>query len=328
MLKVGLIGAGHLGKIHLKLLKSIDEIDLVGFYDSDCDSAKQISEKFEVPFFKKADELIEAAQALDIVTPTPFHYQYAMNCIAKGKHFFIEKPIAQNSSEATEICELAKKKNLIGQIGHVERFNPAFLSVKDKITQPLFIETHRLAQFNPRGTDVSVVLDLMIHDLDLILKAVNDEIVDIQASGVALISQEADIVNARLSFKKGCVANITASRLSVKNMRKMRIFQPSAYLSLDFLGRKSEIVRLTDEPIGETPSFEIKNKQEETIKYISFDIPTPPEVNAIEMELKAFKNSILHNAPVQVSLEDGKDALDLALKINKVLSNSHAQAIV
>jgi len=327
MLKVGLIGAGHLGKIHLKLLKTIPEIDFIGFYDADNEAATTISEKFEVPFFDNAEELIQSCDAIDIVTPTPFHHQYAMACIDNGKHFFIEKPIAQNDHEANEICQEAAKKQLIGQIGHVERFNPAFLTVKDQITQPLFIETHRLAQFNPRGTDVSVVLDLMIHDLDLILTAVKDEVVDIQASGVALISKEADIVNARLKFKKGCVANITASRLSVKNMRKMRIFQSSAYLSLDFLKRSSEIVRLTDEPIGESPSFEIKNAQEEVIKYISFDIPKPPDVNAIEMELTAFKNSILHKKPIQVSLNEGKDALELALKISKVLSNSHVQAI-
>lgn len=328
MLRIGLIGAGHLGKIHIKLLKTIPEVTLVGFYDADQESALETAKQFDVKLFADPLDLVNSTDAIDIVTPTFHHHHYAMMCIEARKHFFIEKPIAQNTNEATEICQLAKQLSLIGQVGHVERFNPAYLSVKDQIDYPLFIETHRLAQFNPRGTDVSVVLDLMIHDLDLILKMVDDEITDIQASGVPLISKEADIVNARLSFKKGCVANITASRLSLKNMRKMRIFQSSAYLSLDFLERKAEVVQLTDEPIGQTPSFEIKNAEQETIKFISFDVPKPPEVNAIEMELTCFKDSILHQKPIEVSLEDGKKALELALEINKVLSNSPIQTIV
>ena len=217
MLKAGVLGAGHLGKIHLRLLNQSDKYELVGFYDADETNAKNVETEFGYKYFNSIDALIEAVDMVDIVTPTLSHYDCALKAIEKGKHVFIEKPITNTVEEAEDIRELLAKHNLRGQVGHVERFNPAFIAVKDKIEQPMFIETHRLAEFNPRGTDVPVVLDLMIHDIDIILSVVKSKVKNVYASGVSVISETPDIANARIEFENGCVANLTASRISLKN---------------------------------------------------------------------------------------------------------------
>ena len=248
MLKAGVLGAGHLGKIHLRLLKQSEKYNLVGFYDADKDNGKKVEAEFGYKFFNSIDALIDAVDMVDIVTPTLSHYDCAKQAIAKGKHIFIEKPITNTVEEAEHIRELLAEHNLRGQVGHVERFNPAYLAVKDEINSPMFIETHRLAEFNPRGTDVPVVLDLMIHDIDIILSVVKSKVKSVSASGVSVISDTPDIANARLEFENGCVANLTASRISLKKMRKARFFQKDAYISVDFLTKKCEVVKMKDAP--------------------------------------------------------------------------------
>ncbi|MEM7163611.1 MAG: Gfo/Idh/MocA family oxidoreductase, partial [Bacteroidota bacterium] len=253
-MKIGVLGAGHLGKIHIKLLKEIEEFDLVGFFDPDEDLAAQVQDQFGIKKFESRESLIKEIDALDIVTPTLSHLDCAIEGLNSGKHLFIEKPISDTLEGAKEICDLSDEKNLKVQIGHVERFNPAFIAVKESIGDPMFIESHRLAQFNPRGTDVSVVLDLMIHDIDVILSIVKSPVKDIKANGVSVLSETPDICNARVEFENGCVANFTASRISMKNMRKSRIFQSNAYISVDFLEKKSEIVQMK-EFIGEADPY-------------------------------------------------------------------------
>ncbi len=328
MLKIGVIGTGHLGNIHIKLLKEIAEWEVVGIYDTDWEKSQSIANKFSVKAYEDVNQLLMDVDAIDIVTPTPFHFEYAMQAIEMGKHFFVEKPITQSVEQGRQVLAAATEHKIIGQVGHVERFNPAFLAVQDKIAQPLFIETHRLAQFNPRGTDVSVVLDLMIHDLDILLKMVQSEVVDIQASGVALLSKEADIVNARIRFANACVANVTASRLSTKNMRKMRLFQASEYISIDFLQKKSEIVRLSDEVTSAINAFPME-LADGAIKYLTFEVPESPDVNAIKMELSCFADSIANQTPVRVSLGEAVAALDLAYQINEIVEQTiEAQKLV
>lgn len=322
MLKIGLVGAGHLGKIHIKLLLSLPIWTLIGFHDTNKAAATAVEQKWDIPHIDDLDTLIEQVDALAIITPTPHHFNIAKKAIEQGKHVFIEKPLTQTLEQAEELIKLAEQHQIIGQVGHVERFNPAYLTIRHKITNPLFIETHRLAQFNPRGTDVSVVLDLMIHDLDIILKSVDAPIVDVQASGVAIISQKPDIVNARLTFANGCVANVTASRLSMKNMRKMRLFQEDAYVSIDFLNKQAEVTKLSDQKDTILPSFELNIGKENAKKYITFDIPEVQPLNAIQQELEEFAHSILENKPVAVTLEDGYKALKLAHQIsNQVQQN-------
>ena len=317
MLKIGLVGAGHLGKIHLKLIQDLPIWTLKGFHDIDEKAIQSVIQKWDIPHYEDLDKLIEEVDALSIVTPTLHHFEIAQKAIKAGKHVFIEKPLTHTLPEAQQLIELAKKHQVIGQVGHVERFNPAYLAVKEQINTPLFIETHRLAQFNPRGTDVSVVLDLMIHDLDIILKSVNANIEEVQASGVALISKQPDIANARLTFDNGCVANVTASRLSLKNMRKMRLFQQEAYLSIDFLKKQAEVTKLSKQKNEAMPSFELNIGENQEKKYISFEVPAIPTVNAIQKELECFAESILNGTTVEVSLEDGYKALELAQRISK-----------
>jgi len=247
-LKAGVLGAGHLGKIHLRLLNQSDKFDLVGFYDPSPEVRNTISDEYGFKAFNSEEELIAAVQVVDIVTPTLYHHKLAKKAIEMGKHVFLEKPITQTVDEANELITLAKKHQVLGQVGHVERFNPAFLAVKDDISDSMFIETHRLAEFNPRGTDVPVVLDLMIHDIDTVLSLVDSEVSAISASGVAIISETPDIANARIEFENGCVANLTASRISLKNMRKARFFQKDAYISVDYFSKSAEVVKMENAP--------------------------------------------------------------------------------
>ncbi len=323
MIKVGLIGVGHLGKIHLKLLKEIPQFDVVGFFDADKTRAEQIQKEFNVPAFNSVDELISKCDAIDIVTPTITHHQLALKALKKSKHVFIEKPIAHTLEEAKEIMTLADETGLKVQIGHVERFNPAFLSVKKYFDNPMFIETHRLAQFNPRGTDVSVVLDLMIHDIDIVLSVIRSNVKKINASGVAVVSDTPDICNARIEFDNGAVANVTASRISLKNMRKSRFFQKDAYISVDFLEKKTELIRM--KTIQEEPAdlFAVTiDLGEKGKKQIFFDNPKVEDSNAIKMELEAFANSIQNNTPAVISAVDGFRALEVAFKVMEKMQSA------
>ena len=315
MLKAGVLGAGHLGKIHLRLLNQSDAYELVGFYDADEENAKKVAEEFGYTYFNTIDALIDAVDVVDIVTPTLSHYDCAIQSIAKGKHIFIEKPITNTVEEAEEIRRLLAKHNLRGQVGHVERFNPAFLAVKDQLKNPMFIETHRLAEFNPRGTDVPVVLDLMIHDIDIILSVVNSKVKDVSASGVSVISNSPDIANARLEFENGCVANLTASRISLKNMRKTRFFQRDAYISVDFLEKKCEVVKMQDAPDQPGDFDMILQNAEGQKKQIYFDNPSVSENNAILDELESFAHAINTNSSPIVTLHDGTEALRVAAQI-------------
>ncbi len=315
MLKAGVLGAGHLGKIHLRLLEQSENYELVGFYDASQKQAKSIAEEFGYKLFNSIDELIDAVDMVDIVTPTFAHFDVAKRAIEAGKHVFIEKPITNTVAEAIELIDLAKKHNVKGQVGHVERFNPAYTAVADKIDNPMFIETHRLAEFNPRGTDVPVVLDLMIHDIDAILSVVNSEVKHISASGVSVISETPDIANARIEFENGCVANLTASRISLKNMRKSRFFQKDAYISVDFFEKKCEVVKMKDAPENPDDFAMILQNAEGVKKQIYFDNPNVPSNNAILDELDTFAKAINNNTTPIVSLEQGKKALEVALKI-------------
>lgn len=315
MLKIGVLGAGHLGKIHLRLLNQSPKYKLVGFYDPYQENAKKVAQEFGYHSFDSIEELIQNVDVVDIVTPTLSHYDCAIQAIQAGKHIFLEKPIANTVEEAEHIIELANKYGVKGQVGHVERFNPAFTAVKDKINQPMFIETHRLAEFNPRGTDVPVVLDLMIHDIDAILSVVKSPVKSIHATGTNVISDSPDIANARIEFENGCVANVTSSRISMKNMRKARFFQKDAYISVDYLDKICEVVKMKDAP--ETPGdFDLILQNAEGVrKQIYFDNPQVQSNNAILDELEAFADAINQNTKPIVTLEDGTEALRIAYRI-------------
>ncbi len=316
MIRIGVLGAGHLGKIHIRLLKEIPTYDLIGFYDPDDENAAKVIAEFGINRYDSIDSLLEEVDAVDIVTPTISHYSCAAKALKKSKHVFIEKPITNTIKEAKSLIDLTREANVKVQIGHVERFNPAFTAALPYCSKPMFIETHRLAQFNPRGTDVSVVLDLMIHDIDIILSVVNANVKKISASGVAVVSDTPDIANARLEFDNGCVANLTASRISMKNMRKTRVFQKDAYISIDFLEKEANIVLLKN-LVGEPDPLSVtidlgKGKGQ---KQIYFDSPKPLAVNAIKKELETFYDSIVNDTTPIVSIEDGYKALDVAYKI-------------
>ena len=315
MLKAGVLGAGHLGKIHLRLLQESKKFELVGFFDPFTENAKKVAKEFGYKLFDSVEELIAAVEVVDIVTPTLSHFECAKKAIENGRHIFIEKPITNTVLEAEAIKTLASQFHVQGQVGHVERFNPAFTAVKDKIDTPMFIETHRLAEFNPRGTDVPVVLDLMIHDIDIILSVVNSKVKNVHASGISVISETPDIANARIEFENGCVANLTASRISMKNMRKTRFFQKDAYISVDFLEKKSEIVRMKDVPNNPDEFAMILQNAEGIKKQIYFDNPEIENNNAILDELESFADAINNGTRPVVSLRQGAEALRVAQMI-------------
>ncbi|MCD9562707.1 Gfo/Idh/MocA family protein [Tenacibaculum maritimum] len=315
MLKAGVLGAGHLGKIHLRLLQQSDKYELVGFYDPFTENAKKIAKEFGYKYFTSIDELIDSVDVIDIVTPTLSHFECAKQAIEKGKHIFIEKPITNTLLEAEAIRTLASQKHVRGQIGHVERFNPAFIAAKEMINTPMFIESHRLAEFNPRGTDVPVVLDLMIHDIDIILSVVDSKVKNVHASGISVISETPDIANARIEFENGCVANLTASRISMKNMRKSRFFQRDAYISVDFLEKKAEVVRMKDVPENPDEFAMILQNAEGIKKQIYFDNPNVTPNNAILEELESFADAINNDRTPVVSLKQGTEALRIAQMI-------------
>lgn len=317
MLKIGLLGVGHLGTIHLRCIREISAYELIGFYDPDKEKSAKIAEEYGLTRFSSEMELMRAVDVIDIVTPTIYHHRLAKQAIKMGKHLFIEKPLTHTLPEAKELLELAEKTNLKIQVGHVERFNPAMLTLKDTPLHPMFIEAHRLAAFNPRGTDVSVILDLMIHDLDIVLSLVPSKVNFISASGVSVVSNTPDIANARIEFENGCVANLTASRISMKQMRKLRLFQKDAYISLDFLDKQAQIVRLynkgaTDIPV-DVPMLELETNS--GTKMIHVEMPESEPVNAIKMELEALAESIQKDIETPVGIEDGYLALEVAHQI-------------
>lgn len=321
MLKIGVLGVGHLGKFHLNNWKEIQNVELVGFFDPNDETAKEVIEKYQIPRFQDASELIESSDAIDVVAPTNFHFELCKLAIRRGRHVFVEKPLANTMDEARELLKLTKESNIKVQVGHVERFNPAFLAIKNYPLNPMFIEVHRLAQFNPRGTEVSVILDLMIHDIDIILSLVKSEVKHISANGVAVMTDTPDIANVRIEFNNGCVANLTSSRISMKRMRKMRLFQKDAYIGVDFLSKQSEIIRLkTPEDINSF-TFEL-DTPDGSKKTIAVTNPSSPEVNAIKSELEHFRDSILNNEPTVVSEVDGYRAMDVAHQILQKIKNN------
>jgi predicted dehydrogenase len=327
MLRIGVLGAGHLGKIHIKCIQQISDFQLVGFFDPDEENSKKVSIDFGIKSFGSISELINAVDVVDIVTPTISHFSCASESLKKSKHVFIEKPIVTTPAEAEVLIDLAREANVKVQVGHVERFNPAFIAAQSSIKNPMFIESHRLAQFNPRGTDVPVVLDLMVHDIDIILSVVRSPIRKISASGVAIVSDTPDITNARIEFDNGCVANLTASRISLKNMRKARFFQKDAYITVDFLEKKSEIVRLKeiDSEPDDPMAMVLDLGKGKGMKQIIFEKPDIQPSNAIMAELQSFYQAISTNQTPPVTIEDGYNVLLLAHqileKVNKSLSN-------
>jgi len=313
MLKIGVFGTGHLGKFHLNNWKEIPGVEVVGFYDPDEAVAKEIAEKYNLQRFTNEDDLIEASDAIDIVTPTQYHYSICENAIKKSKHVFVEKPMVNNMDEAKMLVKLVQESKIKFQVGHVERFNPAFLAAKKLQLNPMFIEVHRLAQFNPRGTEVSVILDLMIHDIDVVLSLVNSDVKSISASGVAVMTDTPDIANVRIEFNNGCVANLTSSRISMKKMRKVRLFQKDAYIGIDFLEKKTEVIKLRHPEDKNVFSFDIETPN--GIKTIAIANPEIPEVNAIKKELEEFVSAIENDSQPIVNEIDGYRAMEVAHQI-------------
>jgi predicted dehydrogenase len=321
MLKIGVFGVGHLGKFHLNNWKEIKDVEVVGFYDPSDDAAQDVTEKYQLPRFLDAERLIDAVDVIDVIAPTNYHFDLAKMAIRKGKHVFLEKPMAHTMQEAQELVNLVQESRIKLQVGHVERFNPAFLGVRQMDLNPMFIEVHRLAQFNVRGTEVSVILDLMIHDIDIILSLVKSEVKLISASGVAVMTDTPDIANVRIEFNNGCVANLTSSRISMKKMRKMRLFQKDAYIGIDFLNKKSEIIKLKSVQDIDAFSFDLDTIHgKKTIAVIN---PQVPEVNAIKKELESFRDAILNNTPTLVSEVDGYRAMDVAHQILQKIKNNN-----
>ncbi len=321
--RIGVLGAGHLGKIHIKCILASDKFELVGFYDPDTETAEAVAKSFGIKRFHSEDELIAETEIVDIVTPTMSHYDCASKALKHSRHVFIEKPLTTTLYEAKKLIELAEEANVKVQVGHVERFNPAFNAAKPYIESPMFIEAHRLGQFNPRGTDVPVILDLMIHDIDIVLSVVNSGVKKISASGVSVVSDTPDIANARIEFNNGCVANLTASRISMKNMRKTRFFQHEGYIAVDFLKKETQIIRMKD--IGASPdpfAMIIDMGPEKNQKQIYVEKPEIKSINAIQTELETFHESILDNKEPLVSIMDGYTSLELAYQImEKIESN-------
>lgn len=320
MLKIGVFGVGHLGKFHLNNWKEIAGTELIGFYDPNDDTAKEVAEKYQLPRFLDADALIDACDAIDVVAPTNYHFEWCEKAIKKGKHVFVEKPLANTMDEARQLVKLAKESGIKFQVGHVERFNPAFLAIKDMALNPMFIEVHRLAQFNPRGTEVSVILDLMIHDIDIVLSIVKSDVKNISASGVGVMTETPDIANVRIEFDNGCVANLTSSRISMKKMRKIRLFQKDSYIGIDFLNKKTEIIKLKEPQDSNVFAFDIETPSGK--KTIAMANPIVPEVNAIKRELEEFRDAILNNTRTVVSEMDGLMAMDVAHQILEKIGNN------
>jgi len=323
-LKVGVIGTGHLGKLHIKMFKSIENCELVGIYDSNTEQSKNVTAEFNVSGTNSIEDLLKKVDSVSIAATTTAHYSIAKKCFENGIHVFIEKPITATIKEAEELVEISEKKNLNLQVGHIERFNPALVAMEKYIDEPKFIQTDRLAQFNPRGTDVAVVLDLMIHDIDIILSLVKSDVIDVHANGVAVVSDHLDIANARLQFENGAVANVTASRISQKKMRKMRIFQRDSYIALDFVTGVAEAYRLMSPDAEVNPtliSFGDIGVGDKRRKLV-YEQPEQKEINALQYELQLFVNSVINGTKPVVSGTDGLRALKVAEMIIQKIEQS------
>ena len=320
MLKVGVFGVGHLGKFHLNNWKEIEGVKLVGFFDPNNDNANQVIEQYGLKRYMDEEKLMDACDIIDVITPTDHHFGVCMQAIRKGKHVFVEKPLAHTIQEGRDIVNMVREANVKMQVGHVERFNPAFMALKDMNLNPMFIEVHRLAQFNPRGTEVSVILDLMIHDIDIILSLVKSDVKHISASGVAVMTDTPDIANVRIEFNNGCVANLTSSRISMKKMRKMRLFQPNSYIGIDFLEKKTEIIKLKQPEDKNVFSFDIETQNGK--KTIAIANPVINSQNAIKLELEAFVAAIENNTPTVVSEIDGFLAMEVAHQILEKINST------
>lgn len=328
-INASLIGVGHLGKTHLRILKEItsenENINLIGIYDTDPENLSEVSTDEKVRAFHSLDEAIESSDTLIIVTPTSTHYEIAEKALQKNINVFIEKPVTSDAIEAQKLIDLSKDKSVKIQIGHIERFNPAILALDEYKLAPIFIESHRLAQFNPRGTDVSVIHDLMIHDIDIILNLVKSPVTKIDANGVAIITGKIDIANARITFENGCVANVTASRISQYKMRKMRIFQKNAYISIDFLQNLSEVFKLSTDDSKKDGSFGLGGIELENGAKVIYERPVIDDINPLKFELMSFFDSITQDKEPMVTLEDGKQAIEVAGKIIKEVDSSLKQ---
>lgn len=320
MLKVGVFGVGHLGKFHLNNWKEIEGVKVVGFFDPNNESANQVAEEYGLKRYMDEDKLMDACDIIDVVVPTDHHFEVCMAALRKGKHVFVEKPLTNTIKEAKDLVNMIREANVKFQVGHVERFNPAYLAIKDMELNPMFIEVHRLAQFNPRGTEVSVILDLMIHDIDIILSLIKSDVKNILASGVAVMTDTPDIANVRIEFNNGCVANLTSSRISMKKMRKMRLFQKDAYLGIDFLQKKTEIIKLKHPDDTNVFSFDIETPNGK--KTLAVANPEVPQNNAIKAELESFVNSIINNTPTAVSEIDGLLAMEVAHQILEKINST------
>jgi predicted dehydrogenase len=320
MLKVGVFGVGHLGKFHLNNWKEIEGVKLVGFFDPDNETARAVGDQYGLKRFTDPEKLMDACDIVDVIAPTHHHFQLCMQAIRKGKHVFVEKPLAHTIQEGRDLVNMVREANIKMQVGHVERFNPAYLAISSMNLNPMFIEVHRLAQFNPRGTEVSVILDLMIHDIDIILSLVKSDVKTISASGVAVMTDTPDIANVRIEFHNGCVANLTSSRISMKKMRKIRLFQKDAYIGIDFLEKKTEIIKLKQPDDKNVFSFDIDTPNGK--KSIAIANPEIKPMNAIKLELEAFVDSIIHNKPTVVSEIDGFLAMEVAHQILDKISNT------
>ncbi len=313
MLKIGIIGVGHLGKFHINNWLEIEDIELIGFCDTDDANAKNVIEKYALKRYDTPESLLQQCDAVDIVAPTIYHYELCALALRMGKHVFVEKPLTNTMDEAKSLLKLAVESNLKFQVGHVERFNPAFVALKDFDLQPMFIEVHRLSQFNPRGTDVSVILDLMIHDIDIVLHLVKSNVNYISANGVAVLSDTPDIANVRIEFDNGCVANLTSSRISMKKMRKMRLFQKDAYIGIDFLEKKTEIIKQNGSSDKNVFTFDIDTGKGK--KTVAISNPIVLNTNAMKEELVAFKNAIQNDTSTPVTVVDGFRAMEVAHQI-------------
>jgi predicted dehydrogenase len=323
MLRIGVFGVGHLGRFHVQNWKEVDGVQIVGFHDPDDRNAAEAVERFGLKRFEDASELMAASDAVDIVAPTVHHYDLSMQAIRAGRHVFVEKPMTQTMQQAKAIVEMVKESGVKFQVGHVERFNPALLALKRYSLNPMFIEVHRLAEFKPRGTEVSVILDLMIHDIDIVLHIVRSGVKKVHASGVAVMTDKPDIANVRIEFDNGCVANLTSSRISMKRMRKMRLFQKDAYIGIDFLEKKSEVIKLKGE--GDESLFHFDVETPQGVRTLAVDQPASPDVNAIRSELAAFRDAIVNDTPVAVSELDGLMAMEVAHLIIEKIENSRTE---
>jgi predicted dehydrogenase len=320
MLKVGIFGVGHLGKFHISNWKEIEGVKIIGFFDPNNDNANDVINTHGLKRFSDEEKLIEACDVIDVITPTDLHYEVCMMAIRKGKHVFVEKPLAHTLQEGKDLVNMVREAGVKMQVGRVERFNPAYLALKEMNLNPMFIEVHRLAQFNPRGTEVSVILDLMIHDIDIILSLVKSDVKSISASGVAVMTDTPDIANVRIEFNNGCVANLTSSRISMKKMRKVRLFQKDAYIGIDLLEKKTEIIKLKQPEDVDAFSFDIETPNGK--KTIAIANPSIEPLNAIKLELESFVDAIVNNKPTVVSEIDGYLAMEVAHKILDKINNT------